>query len=266
VHRVTRSFAALTGAAVGVVAAASLATGLAGAGTLGAGAGASAQTPAVAPAALTLGTYNVFVNGGADGTITFAPNFTYTSTIDGNDAGSWVQMGKSITFDINSGFDSGKQCVFAGNLTSKTTVDSRANPATYSCPGYPADGTWFLKGSGAGAVQTSRGDSDTSELASSPSSFSTGKYVFFVNETKFGKITYANDDTWSGTDDGDSGSWDASGNAFGMLISGGNADDIGCLFVGTLSSTGLNSSASPAPYTGCQGKDIQVGIWWAKKK
>jgi hypothetical protein len=251
---------------VGVVVAAPLTAGVAGVGTIGAAAGAGVQSPGVAPAALTLGTYDVFVDGVADGTITFAPDFTYTSTISTNDAGSFIEMGKSITFDVNSGMDSGGQCVFVGNVTSKTTIDSRADPGRYACPGFPSTGTWYVKGSGANAVGALPGVSAVSELASAPSSFSTGKYTFWVNDNNAGKVTYANGHRWSGLVDADNGSFAASGYAFGMLISGGAAGDIGCLFVGTVSSTGINSSADPAPYTGCAGEDVQVGVWWAKKK
>jgi len=260
--------AAFTGAAVGLVGAASLVAGLASASTIGAGT--SARAPAVASAALRVGTYKFIMNGSDQGTISFAADFTYTSTLDGDDAGVWVQAGKSFTFDITSGADISRECVFIGTLTSKTAIGSASSPGRYACPGVGSSGTWYVKSSGAGAVQTSTGVSDTVGSATSASTFATGKYTLFANGSQFGKITYASGHTFSGTVDDDSGSWAAGGNAFGMEITENNGgsfpDDVGCLFVGTLSSAGINSSASPGPYTGCGGGTSAVSMWWAKKK
>ena len=260
-----RSAATLAGAALGLFGAMSLATELATADTIGAGP--AVHAPAVAPAVLTLGTYKIFLNGASAGTISFAPDFTYTSTIDGGDAGSWIEMNDSFTLDFTSGVDSGQGCVFAGNVTSTTTIDSAADPGTYACPGLPATGTWYVKGSGSSPAQASSALSVAPGSAVSSSGFSTGRYSFFENDVRIGRVTYAHGHTFTSTvDESDSGSWAASGKAFGMVITGGAAADAGCLFVGTVSSTGLNSSADPAPYTECDGADTQVGIWWAKKK
>jgi hypothetical protein len=258
----------LAGAALGLIGALSLAAGTAGATAVGAGT--PTQAPAAAPAGLTVGSYRVFLNGTSDGTISFASNFTYSSEISGDDAGSWIGVGKSIIFDVTSGGDSGFGCVFVGNLTSKTTINSAASPGKYSCPGHPANGTWYVKGTGAGAAKTSTSASAASTSVPTAGDFATGKYTMWAvvggSTINFGKIIYANGHTFSGTTDDDSGSWAVSGTAFGMLISSGSSDDVGCLFVGTLSSTGINSSASPAPYTGCQGDDTVDGTWWAKEK
>ncbi len=260
---VTRSVGVLAGAMVGLLAGPSFAA--SGAGDVTVGARAPAQASGVAPALLTVGTYKVFVNGGAAGTISFASNFTYSSEISGNDAGRWIDAGKSITLDVTAGKDSQKGCVFVGNLTSKTTIDSAASPGRYSCPG-SVNGTWYVKGSGAAGDPAPTGASAASGLASSSSSFATGKYVFWANDTNFGTLTYAGGHTFSGLAEDDTGSWAVSGAAFAMVVTAGDASDLGCLFVGTLTSTGVNSSAGPAPYTGCEGDDVVDGTWWAKAK
>jgi hypothetical protein len=269
VNRLSRGrLATLTGAAIGLIGALSLAAGVAGATAIGAGI--PTRAPAIAPTGLTVGSYKVFVNGAGDGTISFASNYTYSSGISGDDAGSWIEAGKTIIFDVTSGTDTGSGCVFVGNLTSKTTINSAASPGKYSCPGHPANGTWYVKGAGAAAAQAPSGDSVDSAHAAATSGFATGKYTMWAvvegATINFGKVTYANGHTFSGTTDDDSGSWAASGTAFGMLITSGNSDDVGCLFVGTLTSTGINSSAAPAPYTGCNGDDTVDGTWWAKEK
>jgi hypothetical protein len=255
---------ALIGVLVGLVAAASLTTGVAGASTT-IGAGTSAQTPAVAPAAFTVGTYTAFLNGSMNGTISFASNFTYTSTIEGNDAGSWIDVGKRIVFDVTSGTDASGQCIFVGNVTSKTSIGSAASPGKFSCPGLPVNGTWYVKGSGSGAVHASTGLSAASGSAAAPSVFSIGKYELFVNGAKFSKLTYDNGHSFTLTV-GNNGTWETAGNAFGMEITGGAEGNVGCLFVGTLSPTGINSAPRPGPFTGCSGGDTIQGDWSAAKK
>jgi hypothetical protein len=257
------SVGTLVGGLVGLVGAASLTTGVAGAGTFGAGT--SALTPAVAPAAFSVGTYTAFLNGSMNGTISFASNFTYTSTIEGNDAGSWVDVGKSIVFDVTSGTDASGKCVFVGSVTSTTTISSATKPGKFSCSGFAVNGTWYVKGSGSGAVHASTGLSGVSGVAASPSAFSTGKYELLINGGKFGKITYNSGHSFTMAV-GNSGPWATAGNAFGMEITDGPEANVGCLFVGTLSATGINSSASPGPFTGCSGEDTVLGDWSAKKK
>jgi hypothetical protein len=261
---VARTAGVVAGAVIGLVAGSSVAAGLAGAGTVGAGT--PARATAVAPGLLTVGPYKVFLNGVAAGTITFASNFKYSSDMDGHDAGRWIDAGQSITFDVTAGADAGHGCVFVGNLTSKTTIDTAARPGKYSCPGAAVNGTWYVKRSGAGTSRRLTGTSAVPGVAPSAGGFATGKYAFWANNTDFGTVTYANGHTFSGTSDDDGGSWVVSGRAFAMMVSAGGASDLGCLFVGTLTSTGVNSSASPAPYTGCEGDDLVDGTWWAKAK
>ncbi len=94
------------------------------------------------------GTYRWTVNGGILGgkphrQITLAKNSTYTSTLSGNDSGTWVQGGSAVALSIHGGNDGDEGCLFVGkgNKTG-TAIGTTAKPGHRVCPGYEESGTF----------------------------------------------------------------------------------------------------------------------------
>jgi hypothetical protein len=73
-------------------------------------------------------------------TLKTAKNHTYTSTLDKNDSGTWVQGGSAIALTIRAGEDGEGGCVYVGRVNSNGTVATIARPGNWICPGYGSSG------------------------------------------------------------------------------------------------------------------------------
>ena len=80
------------------------------------------------------GTYEWYVDGNPDGTITIASNNTFTSSV-ASDSGTWVQAGETFGLFVDGGGDAGAGCVFAGHAVSSTMVSYASKPGHWVCPG-----------------------------------------------------------------------------------------------------------------------------------
>ena len=91
------------------------------------------------------GTYVWTVNGADAGSITFAAGETYTSTLDTNDSGAWVQGGKAVAVTVNGGSDSGEGCLFVGKANAAgTAIGTTSAPGSWVCPIYPSRGAFVI--------------------------------------------------------------------------------------------------------------------------
>jgi hypothetical protein len=91
---------------------------------------------------LVVGTYNIFLDGDEDGTITFTSSHTFT--MSEGDSGTWVAAGKSFAMSITGGSDELGDCLFAGKLNKAGTgIDSSANPGNWACFSISISGTWY---------------------------------------------------------------------------------------------------------------------------
>jgi hypothetical protein len=92
------------------------------------------------------GRYKWTEDGYYSGIMTVATNNTYTSTLSGNDSGTWVQSGSAFAFSITGGFDSSFLCVEVGKVNhTGTAVGTATKPGNWACPGSGATGTFVLK-------------------------------------------------------------------------------------------------------------------------
>jgi hypothetical protein len=95
---------------------------------------------------LLLGRYKWTEDGYYSGIMTIAAGNTYTSTLSGNDSGSWVQNGSAAAFSITGGVDSGIGCLSVGKVnTTGTDVGTATNPGNWACPGTGTTGYFVLK-------------------------------------------------------------------------------------------------------------------------
>jgi hypothetical protein len=83
-------------------------------------------------------------SGALLGSMTLAAGNTYTSTLDGNDSGTWEQSGSAATFSILGGTDGGAGCLFVGKVNhTGTAVGTSTKPGNWVCPGI-SGGTFTL--------------------------------------------------------------------------------------------------------------------------
>ena len=100
------------------------------------------------------GTYEWYVDGSPEGTITIASNNTFTSSI-ASDSGTWVQAGETFGLFIDGGGDAGAGCVFAGHAVSSTMVSYASKPGHWVCPG-STSGTFYIAPLPPGASATQK--------------------------------------------------------------------------------------------------------------
>ena len=91
------------------------------------------------------GSYTWTEDGFYSGSIAIASGNTYTSTLSGNDSGTWVQSGKTFSLSITGGVDSGIGCLEVGPVNSTgTAVGTTAKPGKWACPGTGTTGTFVI--------------------------------------------------------------------------------------------------------------------------
>jgi hypothetical protein len=92
------------------------------------------------------GRYKWTEDGDYSGVMTIATNNTYTSTLSGDDTGTWIQSGSAASFTITGGLDSGIGCLEVGKVNhTGTAVGTSAKPGNWACPGTPSSGYFILK-------------------------------------------------------------------------------------------------------------------------
>ena len=95
---------------------------------------------------LLAGRYKWTEDGYYSGIMSIASNNTYTSTLSGNDTGTWVQSGSAASFTITGGVDSGIGCLEVGKVNQTgTAVGTTAKPGNWACPGTGTNGYFILK-------------------------------------------------------------------------------------------------------------------------
>jgi len=265
VHSHRKGWATAAGATLSLISIVGFSIGVAGANAVSSPA--NPAPPAVQPGASPVGTYTWYFNGSAGGTINLLADYTFTSTDSTNDSGGWVQSGdgKLMALSINGGSDTAQyDCVFVAKMTAAGSLGNAAKPGHYSCPG-TGNGTFYAVPGSSSARPSARSNAAVGSTASSLS-FTPGKYNLFVVGQKLGNLNFTKGNEFTSNIYNDAGSWVTSGNAFAMTITSTSQvapNAAGCVFVGALTSTGLNSTAAPDPYV-C-GETLQ-GDWWAIKK
>ena len=92
------------------------------------------------------GKYKWILDGDYPGVMTIASSNTYTSTLSGNDSGSWVQSGSAFTVNISGGTDGAGGCLMVGKVNhTGTAVGTTTKPGNWVCPGYGTNGFFTLK-------------------------------------------------------------------------------------------------------------------------
>jgi hypothetical protein len=245
------------------------------AGVVGAGTGLAGAAPsgdvlqhstgAVEPNAVPFspGTYEWYVNGNPDGTITIASNNTFTSTV-ASDSGTWVQAGETFGLFITGGSDGGAGCTFAGHAVTSTMVSYAAKPGHWACPGYVSTGTFYIAPVPSSGVNTAQvhGSPFTAHSVApmSAGKLLAGRYKWTEDGYYSGIMSIASHNTYTSTLSGnDAGTWVQSGSAASFSITSGVDSGIGCLEVGKVNHTGtaVGTSAKPGlwacPGTGTTG-------------
>jgi hypothetical protein len=213
---------------------------------------------AVSPDAVGLvpGTYIFFINGAADGSITFAANHTFTADV-GGDSGTWAQAGKTAGFSITAGADATAGCIFAGHVNDTGTgISFAAKPGHWICPGITG-GTFFVEPGPDVATSQTHGAAlaQSGVQPDTAGAVKPGTYKWAINGTVDGKITFAKHNTYTSTlDTNDSGSWVQGGSAVAISITGGSDSTGNCLFVGKGNHTGtaIGTTAKPGNWV-CAG-------------
>ena len=77
-----------------------------------------------------------------------------------------------------------------------------------------------------------------------------GTYNWFIDGLDRGTITFASNNTYTSTFQGDSGTWVQAGKTSGLSITGGNDAGGVCVFAGHVSNTGKAISSPPSRATG----------------
>jgi hypothetical protein len=242
-----RLLSAITVTTVCVVGVTVVGVGLAGASQRGGAFRGNSQE--LRPFSLSPGTYNWFLNGSDDGTITFASNNTFTSTIDDDDSGSWVQAGRSFAFYVTAGEDAGYGCTFSGKISSSgTKVGKASKPGNYVCPAAGANGTFYLTPGGGGDTTSSADVLRRHSLVRVRNGLVAGTYNWFINGTDAGTITFASNNTFTSTvDTNDSGTWVEAGKEIALSITGGSDVDGDIVFAGKVSSSGTKIGKASKP-------------------
>ncbi len=111
-------------------------------------AGSAFARPGAAPATagpIVPGSYTWTEDGYYSGSITIASGNTYTSTLTGDDSGSWAQAGNTFALNITGGPDSGIGCLEVGAVNSTgTAVGTTAKPGKWACPGTGTTGYFVI--------------------------------------------------------------------------------------------------------------------------
>jgi hypothetical protein len=214
------------------------------------------------------GTYEWYVDGEADGTITIASNNTFTADI-GGDSGSWVQAGETFGLYITGGGDAGAACVFAGHAITSTEVSYAAKPGHWVCPGLTS-GTFYIAPVPPGSSPRHVVHDPFAQRSVQPMAAGKlvlGHYNWLLDGDYPGVMTTKSDHTYTSTlSTNDSGTWIQSGSAATYSISGGADGSGGCVFVGKVNHTGtaVGTSAKPGNWV-CPGYGSD-GFFTLKKK
>jgi hypothetical protein len=197
------------------------------------------------------GTYEWYVNGNADGTITIASNNTFTAQI-GGDSGTWVQAGETFGLFITGGGDAAAGCVFAGHAITSTMVSYAAKPGHWACPGYGSTGTFYI--GPLPAVSASAAQVHGSPFAvhsvqpMAAGKILAGRYKWTEDGYYSGVMSVATKNTYTSTLSGnDAGTWVQSGSAASFAITSGVDSGIGCLETGKVNHTGTAVGTSTKP-------------------
>jgi hypothetical protein len=186
------------------------------------------------------GTYELYIDGGADGTITIASNNTFTAQV-GSDSGTWVQAGETFGLFITGGADASAACVFAGHAITSTMVSYAANPGHWTCPGF-SNGTFYIAPVPPGASPKHVVHDPFTRSGVQPMAAGkvlAGKYKWTEDGYYSGIMSVASNNTYTSTLSGDdAGTWVQSGSAASFTISSGFDSGIGCLEVGKVNHTG----------------------------
>jgi hypothetical protein len=216
------------------------------------------STGAVLPDATPIGsgTYEWYVNGSPDGTVTIAPNNTFTSSI-GSDSGTWVQAGETFGMLITGGGDAGAGCIFAGHVLAANEVSYAAKPGHWVCPGFSSGTFYIAPVPPAASANQAQTDPFTvhGAVPMSAGKVLAGKYKWVLDGDYPGVMKVATTNTYTSTLSGnDSGTWEQSGSAASFSILGGNDGAGGCLMVGKVNHTGtaVGTSANPGNWV-CPG-------------
>lgn len=246
------------------------------AGVIGVGAGLAGAAPVgdplqhstgdVQPNAIPIipGTYEWYVDGTPDGTITISSGNTFTSTLAG-DSGTWAQASNTFGLTITGGGDAGGGCVFAGHVNDTgMNVSTAAKPGHWTCTGYGTSGTFYIaQAPAAPSAAQARGDAlaHSGVLPMTSAKVLPGTYKWTEDGYYSGKMSIASGNTYTSTLSGnDSGSYVQDGSAFAFNISGGVDSGIGCLEVGKVNKTGtaVNPGNWACPGTGTSGYFVLV--------
>jgi hypothetical protein len=204
---------------------------------------------AVSPDASPLkpGTYKLFIDGMRAATITFASDNTFSSPIDGGDAGTWVQAGKTWGMVITTGSDAAAGCVFAGHVdTGGMGISFASKPGHWTCPGLGSSGTFYVTPHVAPASPASPASpalhgafTHSGVSPRTAGAIVPGTYKWTLDGSLTKRISIASNNTYTsrlGQDD--SGAWVQGGSASAFSITGGTDGAGGCLFVGKVNTTG----------------------------
>jgi hypothetical protein len=205
------------------------------------------------------GTYEWYVNGSPDGTITIAPGNTFTSTVFGtNDSGTWIQAGETFGLSITGGTDGAAGCTFAGHVLAANEVSYAAKPGHWACPGYGSSGTFYIAPAppGASANHAHRdGFATAGAVPMSAGKILAGKYKWLLDGDYPGVMKVASSNTYTSTlSTNDAGNWVQSGSAATFSINAGTDGGGGCLFAGKVNHTGtaVGTTAKPGDWV-CPG-------------
>jgi hypothetical protein len=91
-------------------------------------------------------TYSWTLDGSVTKRILIASNNTYTSRLNQDDSGAWVQGGSASAFSITGGTDGAGGCLFVGKVNhTGTAVGTVEKPGNWVCPGFASDGNFDIQ-------------------------------------------------------------------------------------------------------------------------
>jgi hypothetical protein len=96
--------------------------------------------------AIVPGTYNWTLDGSVTKKISIGSDNTFTSRLNHDDSGTWVQGGSAAALSITAGTDGAGGCLFVGKVNhTGTAVGAEGEPANWVCPGFESAGTFFIQ-------------------------------------------------------------------------------------------------------------------------
>lgn len=223
----------------------------------GASTGEAVTAPAGGRTKDPIASYTLVTSNGGGGTVVLNRDGTFGSTY--GDDGFWILLNKTYALDVYSSTGSDKGCVYVGKVTT-TGMNSARHQGPVNCNGTKLK--WYaIKFTGA-ASTGSPASSNGAGVDASTEAKAVGRYHALFSSGVNGNLAINPDGSYGltgGTVVTEGGNWASLGKTVAMTATTANADQ-GCLYVGTLSKKGINTTTW-GPYQ-CMG---YTGSWFATK-